>query len=69
MDLMRNPCYTEMNKMKITKILPKPLAIAYQEHDLNRTDGQLEYYKAMVRFLEERSEEGHAELCRLKERR
>jgi len=55
--------------MKITRILPKPLAIAYQEHDLNRTDGQLEYYKAMVRFLEERSEEGHAELCRLKERR
>ncbi len=52
--------------MKITKILPKPLAIAYQEHDLNRTDGQLEYYKAMVRFLEERSQEGHTELRKLK---
>jgi len=53
--------------MKITKILPKPFAIAYQEYDLNRTDGQLEYYQAMVRFLAERSHEGHAELDRLME--
>jgi len=53
--------------MKITRILPRPLAIAYQENDLNRTDGQLEYYKAMVRFLEERSQDGHEELRRLKE--
>ena len=52
--------------MKITKILPKPLAIAYQEHDLNRTDGQLEYYQGMVRFLEQRSQEGHEELHLLK---
>ena len=55
--------------MKITKILPKPLAIAYQEYDLNRTDGQLDYYRAMVRVLETLSEEGHAELGRLKEKR
>ena len=55
--------------MKITKILPKPLAIAYQEYDLNRTDGKLEYYRAMVRVLETLSEEGHAELYRLKEKR
>ena len=55
--------------MKITRILPKPLAIAYQEHDLNRTDGQLEYYQAMVRVLEERSQEGHVELQKLKEDR
>jgi len=52
--------------MKITRILPKPLAIFYQEYDLNKTDGELEYYKAMVRVLEERSHEGHTELCRLK---
>ncbi len=52
--------------MKLTRILPKPLAIAYQEHDLNRTDGQLEYYQGMVRFLEQRSQEGHAELSRLR---
>jgi len=55
--------------MKITKILPKPLAIYYQEYDLNRTDGELEYYKAMVRVLEERSQEGHVELRKLKEDR
>ena len=54
-------------KLKITRILPKPLAIAYQEHDLNRTDGQLEYYQGMVRFLEQRSQEGHEELRLLKE--
>ncbi len=52
--------------MKITKILPKPLAIFYQEYDLNRTYGQLEYYQAMVRVLEQRSQEGHAELSRLR---
>ena len=58
-----------VNEMKITKILPKPLAIYYQEYDLNRTDGELEYYQAMVRVLEERSQQGHEELLRLKEKR
>jgi len=53
--------------MKITRILPKPFAIAYQEYDLNKTDGQLEYCQAMVRVLEERSQEGHQELRRLRE--
>jgi len=53
--------------MKITRILPKPLAIYYQEYDLNKVDGYLEYYLAMVRVLEQRSQEGHAELRRLKE--
>jgi len=52
--------------MKITRILPKPFAIFYQEYDLNRTDGQLEYYRARVRVLETLSEEGHAELERLR---
>ncbi len=55
--------------MKITKILPKPLAIYYQEYDLNRTNGELEYYQTMVRVLEERSQQGHEELLRLKEKR
>ena len=52
--------------MKITRLLPKPLAVYYQEYDLNRTDGQLGYHKAMVRVLEELSQEGHEELHRLK---
>ena len=55
--------------MKITRILPKPIAIYYQEYDLNKVDGYLEYYKSMVRVLEERSREGHAELRRLQEER
>ena len=53
--------------MKITRILPKPIAIYYQEYDLNKVDGYLEYYMRMVQVLEERSREGHAELERLKE--
>ena len=53
-------------KLKITRLLPKPLAIYYQEYDLNKVDGLLEYYRGMVRVLEERSQEGHVELERLK---
>lgn len=53
--------------MKITRILPKPLAIAYQEYDLNRINSHLEYYRAMVHFLEERSMQGNAELQKLRE--
>ena len=52
--------------MKITRILPEKLAIGWQEYDLARTDGQLEYHKTMVRVLEEMSDEGHAELQHLK---
>jgi len=51
--------------MKITKILPKSLAIGYQQYDLNKVDGWLKYHKAMVSVLEERSREGHEELRRL----
>ena len=53
--------------MKITRILPKPLAIYYQEYDLRKVDSYLEYYRRMVTVLEVRSEEGHVELRRLKE--
>jgi len=52
--------------MKITRILPEKLAIGWQEYDLARKDGQLEYHKTMVRVLEEMSDEGHTELRRLK---
>jgi len=52
--------------MKITRILPKPLAIGYQEYDLRKVDSYLEYHRAMARVFEERSLEGHAELERLK---
>jgi len=51
--------------MKVTKILPRKLAIGWQEYYLARTDGQLEYLRAKVRVLEEISNEGHTELRRL----
>ena len=52
--------------MKVTRILPRKLAIGWQEYDLARTDGELEYHKAMAQVLEEMSEQGHDELRRLK---
>ena len=51
--------------MKITRILPKKLAKGWQEYDLNRTRGQLEYHRAMVRVLEDMEREGSDELRRL----
>ena len=51
--------------MKITKILPKSLAKAYQEWDLNKAEAYLEYHEAMARVFRERVEEGKAELRRL----
>ena len=52
--------------MKLTKILPKFLAKAYQEEDLRRTEINLQYHMGMVRFFDERVAEGRAELERLK---
>jgi hypothetical protein len=54
-------------KMKITKILPKSLAIAFQEWDLNKSEDYLWYHEGMARVFRERVEEGRAELQRLKE--
>jgi len=52
--------------MKVTKLLPRKLAIGWQEYDLSRTDDKLEYHRAIVSALEEMSNDGHAELRRLK---
>ena len=52
--------------MKITRILPKFLAKTYQEEDLRRAEDKLEYHRVMVRVLQERVVEGHAELQRLR---
>jgi len=54
--------------MKITRILPKFLAKIYQEDDLRRAEGKLEYHKVVVRVFEERVAEGREELQRLKRR-
>ncbi len=52
--------------MKLTRILPKFLAKAYQEEDLRRAEITLEYHRSMVSSLEFRVEEGRVELERLR---
>jgi len=52
--------------MKITRILPKFLAKAFQEEELRRAEDQLMYHRGMVRVFEEIVVEGRAELERLK---
>ena len=52
--------------MKITRILPKFLAKAYQEEDLRRAEINLQYHKGIVRSLEGRIAEGYDELARLR---
>ncbi len=51
--------------MKITKILPKPFAIGWQEYDLNKVEALLQYHKTIVQNLEQRLGEGKEELQRL----
>jgi hypothetical protein len=52
--------------LKITKYIPKFLAKSYQQEDLRRTEIALQYHKGMVQGLEERIQEGKAELERLR---
>ena len=52
--------------MKLTRILPRKLAMEWQRYDLVRTDSELEYHQGMAKYLQERSDEGHTELKRLK---
>ena len=52
--------------MKLTRILPRRLAISWQEYDLNKTDGYLAYYEQLTRIYKQASEDGHVELERLK---
>ncbi len=52
--------------MKITKILPKPFAIGWQEYDLNKVEVLLQYHKTIVQNLDQRLGEGQEELERLR---
>ncbi len=52
--------------MKITRILPKFLAISYQEHNIHRNETELKYYRARVFTLEQLIQEGYDELTRLR---
>ncbi len=55
--------------MKFTRILPRKLAIRWQEYDLRRTDDYRAYYEELSQIYRQASEDGHAELERLKEGR
>jgi len=52
--------------MKITRILPRSLAISYQEHNIHRNEAEIEYYRARVFTLEQLIQEGYDELTRLR---
>ena len=51
--------------MKITKILPRSLAIPFQKHCIEKYETELEYYRARVFTLEQLIQEGYDELTRL----
>ena len=53
--------------MKLTRLLPKKLAIGWQEYDLNKTRSKLQYYRTLVRVYVELESEGEDEMRRLKE--
>ena len=48
--------------MKLTRILPKKLAISWQEYDLNKIRSKLQYYRTLVRVYEELELEGEEEI-------
>jgi hypothetical protein len=49
-------------KLKLTRILPKKLAIGWQECDLNKIRSKLQYYRTLVRVYEELELEGEEEI-------
>ncbi len=52
--------------MKLTRILPRPLAIEWQKYDLSRSESILESHKAMVEIFQQVVDEGRSEMNRLK---
>ena len=52
--------------MKITRLLPRSLAISFQEHNIHRNETELEYYRIRVSTLEALLQEGYDELARLR---
>jgi hypothetical protein len=52
--------------MKITRILPKPLAIAWQEYDINKLETLYEYHQMIADNCKARLYEGRDELERLR---
>ena len=54
--------------MKITRLLPRSLAIEFQKHTIQRDENELKYYRDRVFLLEELIQEGYDELKRLEQR-
>ncbi|MBC8502945.1 MAG: hypothetical protein H8D35_07495 [Nitrosopumilus sp.] len=52
--------------MKITRVLPKSIAIEFQKHSISKNETELEYYRARVFTLEQLIQEGYDELVRLR---
>ena len=52
--------------MKITRILPKPLAIAWQEYDINKLETHYEYHQMIADNCQARLNEARDELERLR---
>jgi len=52
--------------MKITRILPKPLAIAWQEYDINKLENYYEYHQNIANNCQARLNEARYELERLR---
>ena len=57
----------DVNKMKITRILPKSLAIGWQEYDINKMKARYEYHQGLAEVFEQLLAEGEEELLRLQE--
>ncbi|QUC64393.1 hypothetical protein NsoK4_08180 [Nitrosopumilus sp. K4] len=51
--------------MKVTRLLPKRLAIEFQRHDIERKETELKYYRARVFVLEQLVQERYEELEKL----
>ena len=52
--------------MKITRLLPRSLAISFQEHSIEKYETELEYYRNRVFVLEQLIQEGYDELIQLR---
>jgi len=51
--------------MKLTRFLPKKLAIEFQKHSIEKCETELQYYRNRVFTLEQLIQEGYEELKRL----
>ena len=52
--------------MKITRILPKSLAIAWQEYDINKMETYYEYHQRIANNFKARLDDGRIELEKLR---